>query len=218
MPHQLSGLAPRIIYDIGANNGDDVPYYLQKADLVVAVEANPILAKGIEERFRNAISNGRLIVENCVLVASPEAQVVDFYIHKTRHILSQFPRPSDGEIGQFDRVSLPGKDVVSLIRAIGEPYYIKIDIENYDHIVLETLFSNNIRPPFISAESHSIEVFALLVSAGRYGAFNLVDGETVPTKYCNHSIRTTSGTATFSFPPHASGPFGEDINHMKPQK
>jgi hypothetical protein len=31
----------KIIYDLGANNGDDIPYYLLKADTVVAVEANP---------------------------------------------------------------------------------------------------------------------------------------------------------------------------------
>ncbi len=41
----------KIIYDFGANNGDDIPYYLKKAELVVAVEANPSLCQKIEERF-----------------------------------------------------------------------------------------------------------------------------------------------------------------------
>jgi hypothetical protein len=39
-----------VIYDFGANNGDDIPYYLKKAELVVAVEANPSLCQKIEER------------------------------------------------------------------------------------------------------------------------------------------------------------------------
>ena len=33
----------KVIYDIGSNNGDDIPYYLMKCDKVVAVEANPLL-------------------------------------------------------------------------------------------------------------------------------------------------------------------------------
>jgi predicted O-methyltransferase YrrM len=33
----------KIIYDFGSNNGDDIPYYLLKSDLVIAVEANPAL-------------------------------------------------------------------------------------------------------------------------------------------------------------------------------
>ena len=37
----------KIIYDIGANNGDDIGYYLKKADQVIAVEANPDLSKRI---------------------------------------------------------------------------------------------------------------------------------------------------------------------------
>ncbi len=44
-----------IIYDLGANNGDDIPYYLRKADKVIAVEANPILSQEIEDRFPDDI-------------------------------------------------------------------------------------------------------------------------------------------------------------------
>ena len=41
----------KIIYDFGANNGDDIPYYLMKADEVIAVEANPKLCDVIKNRF-----------------------------------------------------------------------------------------------------------------------------------------------------------------------
>lgn len=37
-------MGKRVIYDFGSKNGDDIPYYLEKPDLDVAVEANPILA------------------------------------------------------------------------------------------------------------------------------------------------------------------------------
>lgn len=61
-------ISPRkIIYDLGANNGDEIPYYLKKADTVVAVEANPVLCDQIRDRFAVQIAEGRLFVEGCVL-------------------------------------------------------------------------------------------------------------------------------------------------------
>ena len=46
----------KLIFDIGSNNGDDILYYLHKADLVVAVEANPKLCKLISKRFNKEIN------------------------------------------------------------------------------------------------------------------------------------------------------------------
>jgi len=89
-----SELGRKIIYDFGSNNGDDIPYYLLKADLVVAVEANPALARHIESRFAHEIQEGRLAVENCVLTTCAEPQSVSFYVHNSDHVLSQFPRPA----------------------------------------------------------------------------------------------------------------------------
>jgi len=101
--------------------------------------------------------------------------------------------------------------VLDVIAAYGKPTYVKIDIEHYDEVILEALFSNDIRPLFISAESHSIEVFALMVTAGKYKAFNLVDGRSVSTRYRRHTIRSRDGEQLYSFPHHSAGPFGDDI-------
>lgn len=68
----------RIIYDFGANDGDDIPYYLMKADLVVAVEANPGLCAQMSVRFADEVRSGRLIIENCVLTDSETEGEVDF--------------------------------------------------------------------------------------------------------------------------------------------
>ena len=57
----------KIIYDVGAHNGSDIPYYLMKGDTVVAIEANPVLCKGIRQDFASEIQEGRLILENCVV-------------------------------------------------------------------------------------------------------------------------------------------------------
>ena len=52
----------RIIYDIGANNGDNIEYYLKKSDLVVAIEANPVLCQLITNRFSSDVKNKKLFV------------------------------------------------------------------------------------------------------------------------------------------------------------
>lgn len=207
-----------IIYDLGANKGDNIPYYLKKADKIVAVEANPLLADQIRARFRQSISDQRLTVCNCVLTCAKDAPEVNFYIHKTLDVKSQFPRPDDDHITQFNEIRLPSMGVLDLIERHGEPLYIKIDIEGYDQAILRELFLNKIRPEFISAESHSIEVFSSLLTLGNYGSFNLVDGPRVASKYKNSPIKTAGGIERYSFPEHSAGPFGEDIagNWMTP--
>ncbi len=205
-------LERKIIYDLGANNGDDIPYYLLKCDVVTAVEANPALCEGIRTRFKDEIGSGRLIVENCVLTVEEASRQVAFYLHKDNHVLSQFPKPERSEESHFEEIYLPSKNVVELIKQHGEPYFIKIDLEGYDHCIIKSLFSNNIFPPYISAESHSLDVFCLLVSSGNYKTFKLVDGNTVSKQYCDRQIRTSDGVRRYSFPHHSAGPFGNDID------
>ncbi len=200
-----------VIYDVGANNGDDLPYYLKKADRVVAVEANPLLCKRITARFAEAIQQGRLVVENCVLVSDEQASMVPFFIHRDHDVLSQFPRPEN--IEAFDEVRLPAKTVANMFDEHGSPHFVKIDIEHYDEQILRAIFSAGFRPPFISAESHSIGVFTALVALGGYDAFKLVEGSEVEKRYRAHPFVTRSGaTDIYSFPDHSAGPYGDDIH------
>lgn len=78
------------------------------------------------------------------------------------------------EVDNFENVVLPSKTISDLLKTHGDPYYIKVDIEHYDAPLLKGLFNAGVFPPFISAESHSIEVFSLLVTQGRYDAFKLL--------------------------------------------
>jgi len=201
----------KIIYDFGANIGDSIPYYLKKADVVVAVEANPALCAIMKSRFAHELSVGQLHIENCVLTATLEGDV-RFYVHKQIHFVSQLPKPTKDYIGSFDQIILPSLSPASVIAKYGEPFYIKIDIEHYDQAILSSLFLNKIYPQFISAESHNIDIFALLVACARYNAFKLVDGRSVCEKYKNLSFISEDGNPeSYSFPFHSAGPFGEDI-------
>ena len=57
----------KIIYDLGCHNGSNIPYYLLKADVVVAVDANPKLCEIIKVKFDKEIKQNRLVVENCII-------------------------------------------------------------------------------------------------------------------------------------------------------
>ena len=203
----------KIIYDIGANNGDDVEYYLMKSDLVIAVEANPSLCTRIRERFKTAIETGILVVENYIIAIQPTAKNMAFYIHKKHHVLSQFPEPNEESITNFSRLYIPAITPMELLNRHGNPYYIKIDIEHYDAKILRCLFENNIFPDYISAESQSAEILCLLVALGGYNSFKTVTGSTVSKKYRKVPIVKLNGqTQIYSFPQHSAGPFAEDIH------
>ena len=50
--------AADLIVDVGAHNGDDTAFYLHKGYRVIAIEANPVLAKSITVRFAAASTDG----------------------------------------------------------------------------------------------------------------------------------------------------------------
>ena len=45
----------KIIYDFGASEGENIPYYLLKSDLIIAVEANQKSCEIIKQRFYKEI-------------------------------------------------------------------------------------------------------------------------------------------------------------------
>jgi FkbM family methyltransferase len=201
----------KIIYDIGSNNGDDITYYLMKADLVVAVEANPVLTDHIKTRFATAIADGKLIVENIVVDVKDSTDSVPFYVHASNHTLSQFVQPA--YMGPFVEIQVPSKNIVSLIQEHGDPYYIKIDIEHFDQAILRAIFEGGIFPPYISAESHSPEIFPILLGTEKYKSFKLIDGGSIVNVYKDRAITQLDGSVVqHSFPWHSAGPFGNDID------
>jgi FkbM family methyltransferase len=206
----------KIIYDLGANSGENIQYFLKKGDIIVAVEANPVLCEIMTLKFANQIKEKKLFIENCVLTANEftdvkeqKAEEVDFYVHLKESTLSQFPEPTVKD--EFIKIKVKSLNVINLISKYGNPYYIKIDLESYDSKVLENLFINKIFPPFISAESHSIQILSLMISMGKYNAFKLVQGYSVQDKFKDHKIMSLNGEEKYSFPKHSSGPFGQDI-------
>jgi FkbM family methyltransferase len=200
----------KIIYDLGSNNGDDIPYYLMRSDLVIAVEANPELCNLIKNRFAEYISNGRLIVEN-VVIGINDLSLVPFYVHPTEDIISSAIQHD--YLKESLEILVPSKNIISLIQEHGDPYYIKIDIEGSDQLVLETIFSNNIFPPYISAESHILGIFNTFMKYEKYKKFKVVEGHWVSKVYKDRLyILQNNSIVNYSFPYHSAGPFGNDID------
>lgn len=203
---------PRIIYDLGANNGEDLRYYLLKADKVVAVEANPVLAEVIRSRFADEIAQGRVAVENCALSDDSSVNQISFYVHRTQDGLSQLPRPAAEVIAEFDEITVPAARIAEIVARHGAPHYVKIDLEGYDHVVLKDLFGAGIFPPYVSAEAHRIEVFCVLVAMGGYGAFKLVRSQFFEDRFASTTVATAQGPRRFDFElMHMTGPYGDDL-------
>ena len=211
----------KIIFDIGSNNGDDIPYYLAKAEKVIAVEANSSLCKLIAKRFGPAIDQGKLVIENRAITnqeeeeEEEEEEEADFFIHKQHHVLSSSTiKPAEADL--YIPIKIRTTNIQSLVRKHGAPYYVKIDIEGSDEAVLQSLHEHDIKPPYISAESQSLGVFALLSEKLKYESFKLVDGRSVGKIYKNAIIEISQSGATkhclYSFPSHSAGPFGNDIH------
>ena len=116
--------------------------------------------------------------------------------------------PNQSVLDQYLQVKLRSRNIISIIKDYGEPYYIKIDLEHYDSYILKELLLKNIYPKYLSIESHSSEIIDIIIKKGKYKSFKLVDGSQVPKRYKNRIINNIN----YSFPIHSAGPFGNDID------
>lgn len=191
---QMKKTGRRIIYDFGANNGSDIGYYLLKADLVVAIEANPVLCERMTEKFSAEIRQGKVAIENCV-VSGDRKKTAEFFIplpgiaglgdhHSTFKDPDTLPEPFRGR-HKYEKILLRCAKASDIISSHGKPYYVKNDIEHADADILSEIFRAGYRPKYVSAESHSIRVLAELIVNGRYNHFKLVEGCSVSDIYRN---------------------------------
>ena len=186
----------KTIYDLGACRGENLNYYLSKADQVVAVEANPENCEFIREKFSREIKNQNLILLNCIVGTESNKDTANFYIHKKNYLLGQFPTPKNFD--DFRKINMAYFNVLELFQKYGTAYYIKIDLEEYDHIVLKKILNERIKFCYISAEIKKIKDFALFFEFKDNYAFKFVDGHNVKFAYNN-------------FLENSAGPFGNDI-------
>jgi hypothetical protein len=106
-------------------------------------------------------------------------------------------------------------DIAEVFHRYGIPYYLKVDIEGADLVVLETLLRFEGRPQFLSIESEKVDFsrleaeFRLLADLG-YKKFKPVQQQLIPGSLIR--TRNLSGDEfNHRFEMDASGPFGDDL-------
>jgi FkbM family methyltransferase len=163
----------RLIFDIGANKGQDSAYYLDKGFRVVAVDADPDLCAFIREREAARIAAGLLTVMNTGVAGSHG--LLDFYVNDFSEWSSLTKESKATRTNQHRSIKVPVVPLRSLLEAHGTPYYLKIDIEGAELDAIASMQGHPDMPPYLSFEVNLDwqAILDLLMGYG-YDAFQLV--------------------------------------------
>jgi FkbM family methyltransferase len=184
---QFAGL----IYDIGMFDGIDTRYFLKNNYQVIAVEADPTLAKKAIAAFPSEVDSGQLTVLNFAL-ADTDDQDLTFSISENAFWNSLKPGVA-GRLETFkESITVKSRKLSTLFKQYGVPTYCKVDIEGYDAICVSTLQDSGLLPDYVSVETECIgenevmddksvlQTLDTLHSLG-YNQFKLVDQTTLAT-------------------------------------
>lgn len=194
----------RVVFDLGMNNGDDTDYYLFCGHPVVAVEANPDLCAAASVRFADQIGEGKLVILNRAISNSADERV--FYINTSNHHWSSLDANwASRNSTAFRECRALGITIASLFEQFGCPYYLKIDIEGADGMVLEQLADMARIPEFISIEDcrFGFDYIERLHAIG-YRQFAISNQASVPA-----SMDRQNG---YEFASGSSGAFGDRLD------
>lgn len=174
-----------LCFDVGAHLGDRTAHFLRLGARVVAVEPQPRLFAGLRRRFGD---DPRVTLIAAALGAAPaRAQLAIDPAHPTVATLSPDYMLQAGESRGFrhvnwrERIDVEVTTLDALIAAHGIPAFCKIDVEGYEHAVLEGLS----RPlPAVSLEYLPAALDPALIAIARLNRlgpyrFNRSPGETM---------------------------------------
>ena len=163
-----------LIFDLGANVGGNIEYYLSMSQQVLAVEANPILCQSIRKRFQSYINQNRLIlIEACLSLGQSNNENVNFFINKFESGLSRFTPPKVNP-QDFYTILVPAVSYLELIEKYGVPDFVKIDLEGYDKVVLNYLIEHNLLPDYLQFENQGFDMLKKIVDLKVYNSYNIV--------------------------------------------
>lgn len=204
---------PDLIFDVGAHTGEDSDFYLKLGYRVLAIEANPLLAHNLRNRFSKEISDGQyILLEKAVGAAEGN---ISFYINETKSVWgtanSEWAE-RNRKLGAFSKeITVQSIRFNDIISTYGCPYYLKIDIEGSDMLCINALSFLDCRPKHISLESTKTSwsdlssEFDALERLG-YKYFKVVKqgshkSSAFKNRYGQHM--------TYAFDSDATGPFGD---------
>lgn len=199
---------PKYIFDIGMHRGIDTMFYLKKVFKVVGIEASPTLTQECAVKFSKSISKQDLFIENFGIHNSDTT--LDFYLNLDCDEWSSFQSNlGTRENTRFSIVKVPCKPLAYFIEKYGMPYYMKIDVEGVDALVVRELQSFKDRPSYLSAEDGGIDTLIALYESGAR-SFKFINQLAIR----NFSIPTPAlegNDVPHKFEESSSGPFGLDL-------
>jgi FkbM family methyltransferase len=205
-----------LVYDIGGHTGQDSDFYLKLGYRVVAVEASPDMAARLHDRFRDEVTQGRMVIVNKAIAEQPGE--ITFYVNRKVSDWST-ANPAWAErnraLGaESEEITVEAVPLAEIMREHGCPWYIKIDIEGADMLCVRQLAQASQRPEYLSIESNKVswaglvEEFDELTRLG-YTRFQVVDQK----KHPSGMFRTRDGAEVdYRFILGSSGPFGEYLD------
>ena len=216
----------KLIFDIGLHKGEDTTFYLACGFKVVAVEANPLLVEHCRKKFEKEIQAGRLTIVHAGIAEG--SGVLPFYVNLHSSEWSSF----DKKIGtrdntKFEVINVSCIRARSLFEQYGVPFYLKIDIEGYDYLVLNDIPDLGAKPQYVSCEANDVKWldimhakgykrFKLINQANNFKPFNLAREKNryyVLYRKIKHAIKHKLRNVIKSkYPGGSSGPFGEDTH------
>jgi FkbM family methyltransferase len=206
-----------LVFDIGLHRGEDSEFYLKKGFDVVGVEANSALCEEVSYRFQTEIKSGQIRIVNKAV--AHQSGVVKFYTNSKYSVLSttnpEWAERNRRQGNDSFECEVEATTIAALITEFGTPYYMKIDVEGSDLLVVEGLAHVTDRPKYLSIESEKDSFrglrreFLILNSLG-YDEFNVVNQPNVVRQRPPNPPKE-GRYASHQFQFGSSGLFGEEL-------
>lgn len=219
-----------LVFDIGMHSGVDTEYYLDMGYRVVGIEANPKLAKICRSKFKAAIADQRLFVENIGI--HNKERSLDFYVNKCDE-WSSFNYRLGTRGGDYKIIEVGCLTLFHFVAKYGMPFFMKIDVEGIDELVVRDLGKMDSRPAYISVEDDGIQCLIALYESGvrKFKFTNQLDAQSLqrppkPTQQKSESRKLgrvidlllhgrnqsdEQSSTSKMFGVSSSGPFGSDL-------
>ena len=205
------------ILDFGMHEGEDTEFYLALGAKVIAFEGNPELVERNKIRFAAQIESGDLtIVAGAIVPPEHESETVIFYTSDDKSVWgtadTDWVERNMARGFPMKEVVTPAVKLDNVLAELPQAYFVKIDIEGADEIVLHSLERTNYLPEYISIESENVDFDGLVgeveqMKAMGYTRFAAVQQATIPGSRLK--ARGFDGKPVdYRFRKHASGAFG----------
>lgn len=187
--------------------GQNIDYYLLKADIVVCIEANLECVEYMKNKYQAEIQNKKLFIEDTVVSESSNGSK-NFYVNRN-NLLSTAIKPSN--TGKFVMEKRKNQSIITILRKYLsediEFYYTKFDLEGSDEALIRYMFTEGYYPKNISYEISTLESLDVILESEKYTGFKILKGRQV-SHYTNLEIKQN---VTYNFLENSAGPMGEDL-------